>query len=401
MVRPPFRKRKRSPDDPCRNLRFLTGGLIMSSLLFLLFLPSSLAGTGTSGISVEDIRYSITGKKTRVVIELTSLPAFDLGRLSSPERVFIDLKGVHVGRTSTRLSLEKGNLRTIRTGQFRRDTTRIVFDLKERTSYQVFTLDSPPRLVIDFGHDKNPFLREKKVVVIDPGHGGDDPGAIGRRGLREKDVTLDIAKRIKRILEERYNLEVHLTRESDRYISLKKRTLFANRKNADLFVSIHANASPRRSTRGIETYLLNWSNNAEAMRVAARENRISIEKMKQSRSELGMILASLERESKRDESLKLAHYIQNSMVSTLSRRYRRIHDLGVKQALFYVLVGAEMPSALVEVAFISNPSEERLLRSPRFRQNSAQAIARGIYRYILSLPDAPKLAMQTSDLPKL
>ncbi len=373
----------------------------MSSLLFLLFLPSSLAGTGTSGISVEDIRYSITGKKTRVVIELTSLPAFDLGRLSSPERVFIDLKGVHVGRTSTRLSLEKGNLRTIRTGQFRRDTTRIVFDLKERTSYQVFTLDSPPRLVIDFGHDKNPFLREKKVVVIDPGHGGDDPGAIGRRGLREKDVTLDIAKRIKRILEERYNLEVHLTRESDRYISLKKRTLFANRKNADLFVSIHANASPRRSTRGIETYLLNWSNNAEAMRVAARENRISIEKMKQSRSELGMILASLERESKRDESLKLAHYIQNSMVSTLSRRYRRIHDLGVKQALFYVLVGAEMPSALVEVAFISNPSEERLLRSPRFRQNSAQAIARGIYRYILSLPDAPKLAMQTSDLPKL
>ena len=170
---------------------------------------------------------------------------------------------------------------------------------------------------------------------------------------------------------------------------------------ADLFVSIHANASPKRSTSGVETYLLNWTNDREAMRVAARENQISLEKMKAQQSELGMILASLKRESKRDESLKLAHYIQRSIVTGLSRHYRGIRNLGVKQALFYVLVDADMPSVLVEVGFISNPREERLLRSSRFQKKTAESIAAGIFRYLLSLPDAPKLAMKSENLPKL
>ncbi len=230
-------------------------------------------------------------------------------------------------------------------------------------------------------------------MVIDPGHGGRDPGAIGPRGLKEKAVTLKIARRLKKILEERYNLEVYITRNRDIYLGLDERTRIANRKKADLFVSIHSNASRKKRTRGIETYLLNWTNDAEAMKVAARENAISVEKMRKTRSELGMILTSLERESKRDESLKLAHFIQGSLGKRLSRRYRGIENLGVKQAFFYVLLGAEMPSVLVEVAFISNPKEERLLRSKKFRKRAAEAIAAGIYRYILSRPDAPKLAM--------
>ncbi|RMG03742.1 MAG: N-acetylmuramoyl-L-alanine amidase [Nitrospirae bacterium] len=379
-------------------------GILILPLLFCLtiILPSTPLDAREKGlISIEDIRYSLNEGRVRVVIELSDLPGYKVGELTSPDRLFIDLKGVRL-KIRLREVINKGGIKSLRSGQFRKDTARVVFDLASKTPYRVFTLTSPPRLVIDFGkEERNPFYRERKIVVIDPGHGGDDPGAIGPRGLREKDVTLDMAKRLKRILEETYNLEVYLTRDSDRFISLKDRTLFANRKKADLFVSIHANASPRKNTRGTETYLLNWTNNREALRVAARENRISVEKMKESRSELGMILTSLERESKRDESLKLAHFIQNSLISRLSRSYSSVTDLGVKQALFYVLVGAEMPSVLVEVAFISNPREERLLRSRTFRQRSAEAMAKGIYRYILSLPDAPKLAMNERNLPEL
>lgn len=382
---------------------FIKGMFILPLLFCLTAIISSPLDAREKGlISIEDIRYSLNEGRVRVVIELSDLPRYKIGELTSPDRLFIDLKGVRL-KTRLREVINKGGIKSLRSGQFRKDTARVVFDLSSKTDYRVFTLSSPPRLVIDFGksEERNPFFRERKIVVIDPGHGGDDPGAIGPRGLREKDVTLDMAKRLKKILEETYNLEVYLTRDSDRFISLKDRTLFANRKKADLFVSIHANASPRKNTRGTETYLLNWTNNSEALRVAARENRISVEKMKESRSELGMILTSLERESKRDESLKLAHFIQNSLISRLSRSYSRITDLGVKQALFYVLVGAEMPSVLVEVAFISNPREERLLRSRTFRQRSAEAMAKGIYRYILSLPDAPKLAMNERTLPEL
>ncbi len=367
-------------------------------LLFACFLISYSVPASADEIYIKDIRYSNGANTTKVVIEFESLPEYKSNMLHNPERLYFDLKGVLIDEPLNVLNIKSSHLKKIRLGYYRKNILRIVFDLKGRTEYKVFTLKSPPRLVIEFGKDRNPFYRERKVVVIDAGHGGHDPGAIGPGGLKEKDVTLDIAKRLKRVLEERYNLIVYLTRNTDRFLELKERTRIANKKGADLFISIHANASPRRQTRGIETYLLNWTNDEEALRVAARENAISVEKMKKQQTELGMILASLHRESKRDESLKLAHYIQNSLVSSLSRKYRAIQNLGVKQALFYVLVDAEMPSVLVEVGFISNPREERLLKSRSFRQKTAEALAHGIFRYILSLPDAPKLAMNRTNL---
>jgi N-acetylmuramoyl-L-alanine amidase len=180
--------------------------------------------------------------------------------------------------------------------------------------------------------------------------------------------------------------EIVLTREKDVFIPLPERAEIANRHNADLFVSIHANASSNRKARGIETYLLNWTNDVEAMKVAARENAISLKKMKQMKGELGVILASLERENKRNESVNVAGYIQQAVVSSMGKKYRDVNDLGVKQALFYVLFGARMPSSLVEVSFISNPREEKLLATDSYRQSLARSIAEGIHKYFTSQP---------------
>jgi N-acetylmuramoyl-L-alanine amidase len=189
--------------------------------------------------------------------------------------------------------------------------------------------------------------------------------------------------------------EVFLTRETDRFIPLEERTAIANNKDADLFVSIHANANPVRRVKGIETYLLNWTNDEEAMRVAARENKISLKKMREMHRQmdfLGMIKNDLLRQNKREDSLKLAHYIQRSMISTLNNGYKTRVDLGVKGALFYVLFGAKMASVLVEVSFISNPQEEQLLSKESYRMQIAKAIATGLNTYINSTPPAQKVA---------
>ena len=374
---------------------FRTG--IFTGILLLLTCIVSFPSIASAGeiAEVRDIRFNVNGTNTRIVLEFNRLPAYSAHRLKNPDRIYFDLKNVKLSPQTIPLKdLKKGLLKKIRIAQYNKNTVRVVLELKKLNDYRTFTLESPPRLVIDIGQERSPFYRERKIVVIDAGHGGHDPGATGPKGLKEKDVTLDTARKLKKILQERYNLEVYLTRNSDIYIGLGERTAVANKKKADLFVSIHTNASLKRRAGGVETYLLNWTNDTEAMRVAARENAISLEKMKRARSELGTILASLERETKRDESLRLAHFIQDSLFKRLTRGYRGIGNLGVKQALFYVLVDAEMPSVLVEVAFISNPREERLLGSRKFRKTAAEAIASGVYRYILSLPDAPKLAMK-------
>jgi N-acetylmuramoyl-L-alanine amidase len=352
-------------------------------------------------VAIKDVRFSVSGPKARIVIEFNHLPLFKADSLTRPDRIYLDFKDANTRRPVETIKINKGMLRKIRIAQYNRNTVRFVIHLQRLKDYKVFVLNNPPRLVIDIGSDKGSLYGRRKVVVIDPGHGGHDPGAIGPGGLKEKDVALDISRRLKRILEERYNLEVHLTRNRDVFLDLGRRTRIANRKGADIFVSVHTNASPHRRARGIETYLLNWTNDAQALRVAARENSVSFERMKRSQSELGRILASLQRDDKRDKSLKLAHFIQSSLIKKTSESYSRIKNLGVKQALFYVLVDAEMPSVLVEVCFISNPKEERLLRSRRFRKTTAEAIAAGIYRYVLSLPDAPMLAMEKVNLPKL
>ncbi|MBI4824479.1 MAG: N-acetylmuramoyl-L-alanine amidase [Nitrospirae bacterium] len=338
---------------------------------------------------------TIEKEHTRVIVELSGKIGFTKGRLSNPERLYIDLQDCTVAKTiSKTLRVDDRLLDSVRVGQFNQDVSRVVieFDGKDSVSrLEISEESSPDRLIIDvFG--KNYRQAGTLTIVIDAGHGGHDPGAVGRAMLKEKDVTLSIALMLKRLLEEDTRYKVILTRDKDVFLELNQRTEIANKENADLFISIHANANPNRKAKGIETYLLNWTDDEEAIKVAARENSISIRKMKKARTEVGLILASLELQSKRDESLKLAHFVQNSLVTGLGKRYLEVEDLGVKQALFYVLVGAKMPSVLVEVSFISNPKEERLLKKNSYREDLANGIVMGIEKYISSLVPVQEFA---------
>jgi len=355
----------------------------------------SYPGDAAGKIEVSDVRYWSYSEYTRVVISLSDHADYAQNRLSRPDRLYVDLKdSVLKNDLQKTISVGNGMLRTVRTGQFSENTVRIVLDLDKMDNYKVFTMEDPNRLVIDiYGQKQSASL--KKRIVLDPGHGGHDPGAVGPRNLYEKDVVLDIALKLKKILAQDQNLEVFVTRDTDVFIPLEQRTAIANSKRADLFVSIHANASPRRDAKGVETYLLNWTNDEEAMKVAARENAISLKKMKkmnEGRDVLDMMLSDLRRDNKRDESLKLANFVQQNMVSGLNKSYSHIVDLGVKQALFYVLFGAQMPSVLVEVSFISNPLEEKLLAKDSYRVEVAQSIASGVNKYMSALPEGQTVA---------
>jgi N-acetylmuramoyl-L-alanine amidase len=207
--------------------------------------------------------------------------------------------------------------------------------------------------------------------------------------------VLDVALKLEKILSEDPNFEVYLTRDRDVFLKLEERTAIANSKNADLFVSIHANASPRKDAKGIETYFLNWTDDMGSMKVAARENQISLKKMRSMKKEMDVLdieLADLKRDHKRDESNKLANYIQMTIINELNRNYSHIVDLKVKWAMFYVLFGAQMPSVLVEVSFISNPLEEKLLSKNSYKEDLARSIASGIKRYMSSSPETQTVA---------
>ena len=358
---------------------------ILNLILFagIYFFLSSLS-LADAKVDVNEIRYWSYPEYTRVVISLSDSAEFTKSRLSNPDRLYFDIRNSRIGdELKSNLVVDNGMLKSVRASQFNTDTVRVVLDLEKVKDYKINSLEDPVRLIIDiYGHTA---ISSKKRIVIDPGHGGHDPGAVGPRKLYEKDVVLDIALKLKKVLSSDPNLEVFLTRDKDVFIPLEERTAIANSKNADLFVSIHANASPRKDAKGIETYLLNWTNDEEAMKVAARENQISLRKMKKMKKEediLDVIKGDLMRENKRDESIKLANNIQMTMVRSLNKEYQSIVDLGVKQALFYVLFGAQMPSVLVEVSFISNPGEEKLLSKENYRGDLAKSIASGISQYM-------------------
>jgi N-acetylmuramoyl-L-alanine amidase len=373
-----------------------TNVVIVTSLLFLAFIlifPSH--SPAAAKIDVTDIRFWSYADYTRVVIGLTDNPEYAGDRLANPDRLYFDIKNSKLKKELRKtITVGNGMLRTVRAGQYNDSTVRVVLDLGRMTNYKVITMEDPIRLVIDIYGEKRADS-VKKRIVLDPGHGGHDPGAVGPNNLYEKDVVLDIALKLKKILADNPNYDVFLTRESDIFIPLEQRTAIANSKNADLFVSIHANASPRRDAKGIETYLLNWTNDEEALKVAARENAISLKKMKkmsQGKDILDIMLSDLRRDDKRDQSLKLANMIQKNMVSNLNKSYSHIVDHGVKQALFYVLFGAQMPSVLVEVSFISNPLEEKLLAKDGYRAELAQSIASGVHKFMTSVPDGQTIA---------
>jgi N-acetylmuramoyl-L-alanine amidase len=367
--------------------------------LFLLafFVSNSDAGKHNS---VQGLRYASYDSHTRVVVDVDGPVDFTQHRLSNPERIYFDLKGCTISSEAEQsVRIGNGILEKVRLAQFDKGTVRVVFDVNETKNFYAFLLENPYRLVVDvYASDREKLgeqstakakkvltendLREIRRIVIDPGHGGKDPGAIGLRGVREKDIALDVGKKLGALLHKEYGVEIIYTRDRDVFVPLNERTEMANTKKADLFISIHTNASPRRNVRGLETYFLNWTNDREATRVAARENRISEKKMRQMQNGLQFILQDLARNSKKEESMRLAHSVQNSMARSLKKDYRRVNDLGVKSALFYVLVGAEMPSVLVEISFISNREEEKRLASKKYKNTIAEAIARGINSYM-------------------
>jgi N-acetylmuramoyl-L-alanine amidase len=218
-------------------------------------------------------------------------------------------------------------------------------------------------------------------IVIDPGHGGHDTGTIGPDGLLEKDLVVDVGRRLGKLLEARLGAEVVYTRKDDTFIPLETRTAIANQEQADLFVSVHANSSRDPNARGVETYYLNFTSSADALEVAARENAVS----EKSIHELGDLVKKIALKEKIEESHEFASDVQEALHSGLATRNSGIRNRGVKKAPFIVLIGANMPSILAEISFVSNPSDERNLKTPEYRQKIAESLYRGIAKYVSGL----------------
>ncbi len=217
-------------------------------------------------------------------------------------------------------------------------------------------------------------------IVIDPGHGGHDPGSLGA-GIRESELVLDVALRLEKLLKAENNIDVVLTRRTDAFVDLEERTRIANRHNADLFLSIHANSSRRKTAQGVETYFLNFATTSDAEEVAARENSASRGTMR----ELPDIVKAITLNNKIDESRDLAETVQRHVVERLRRSYKELPDRGVKQAPFVVLIGASMPSVLAEIGFVSTPAEGQRLKTSKYRDEIAEALRDAVLRYQRSL----------------
>jgi len=361
-------------------------------------------------VAVKGIRHWSSKDYTRVVIDLETVTAFEKRILPrdvknhKPVRLCLDLENTYLPKSfEANIPIGDSFLRGVRLGQYTGRTVRVVLDTETLGQYNIFTLDNPFRIVVDVtgrtqvtGKKTKATMSKKpgklphatliqqlalgiKRIVIDPGHGGKDTGAIGYHRILEKKVVLAIARRLKQeILKRHPHLQVILTRNKDRFIPLEERTAIANARKADLFISIHANAHRNRYITGVETYFLNFATDEEAVRVAARENATTRKRI----SDLQSILRDLMLNSKIAESSRLASCVQKKLVRRLRIRYKHVKNHGVKKAPFYVLVGAEMPSILVETSYISNPTEAKRLTSPRYQRQVAKGIADGVDLYI-------------------
>jgi N-acetylmuramoyl-L-alanine amidase len=234
-------------------------------------------------------------------------------------------------------------------------------------------------------------------IVIDAGHGGHDPGTIGRGGLQEKDLVLDVALRLERLVREELRADVVMTRSSDVFIPLEERTAIANSKDADLFLSIHANSSRSPRARGIETYFLNFAVDPHAEEVAARENAISAATLK----DLQGLVKAITLNSKINESRDFASAVHESLVRNLRRGNPQLPDRGVRTAPFYVLIGANMPSVLAEIAFVSHPEEERLLKTSGRREDIARGLLHGVRSYLDTLNRAGAQLTRSAPAPRV
>lgn len=317
----------------------------------------------------------------RVVVHLDKPARYRVGDDATPgrpPRTFVELDGVELAGGAQEMKL--GGIATGLRAEPTITGSHVLLDLAGPCYRKVFHLVEPYRIVIDIaknapgagGRDTRKVAR----VVLDPGHGGHDPGAIGPTGLQEKDVTLAIAHKVAPVLAKQ-GLSVMLTRDDDRFVTLEERTARANAFGADLFVSVHCNAAEVRTKKGIETYVLDTAASEVANRIAARENATS----RAATAELGSILQNMRLADQSTRSRRFANLLQRSALASLSGKYSDVVDGGVHPAGFYVLVGARMPAALFEVSYVSNPVEERRLSSEEYKGRLADAIANAIMAY--------------------
>ncbi|MGD2126421.1 MAG: N-acetylmuramoyl-L-alanine amidase [Desulfobacteraceae bacterium] len=371
---------------------------------------------------VENIRHWSTPTYTRVVVDLERPVKYESHllkedpNLKKPRRLYMDLRDTYVSADiESSIPIRDGLLQRARAGQYTSNSVRVVLDINSIGGYKIFHLHDPFRIVVDVRGTERKRSEGVKVsksetrqvrkgirkakkpdrsislarqlglnvkrIVIDPGHGGKDPGCFHGGGVKEKHIVLKLAKTLAKKVEARLQCEAFLTRTKDIFLPLERRTAFANMKKADLFISLHINAHKQANVSGVETYFLNIATDERAVMVAARENATSEKNL----SDLQAILNDLMLNTKISESSRLAHEVQKGMLGHVKKRYQKVKDLGVKQAPFYVLIGAEMPAVLVEMGFITNRRERRRLLSQKYLDSIADGIILGIEGYIKSI----------------
>jgi len=381
------------------------------TLAFVLLFALGSIGAGVRPPGLDDVRsISVTEEPTltKVVIELSAKERFESHQLANPQRLYIDVDGTWLeGAAAAPQPGSVGSiLRVVRGGQNTLTRSRIVLELaKGGVTPRVYTLEEPFRIVAELPKaapkpdvaaapkslapapapapkpaelPAQPDWDQRAVrrVVIDAGHGGKDPGAVGSDELHEARVTLAIARELGKVLESR-GFEVILTRDRDVFLQLGERTDIANQKDADLFLSVHANAAKSKKLAGVETYLLDTRYDKQTARVAARENGTSVKEL----SDLHLLLASLKLGNNERYAARYANLVQSSLIRRLRKSYSDTIDLGVKRGPFLVLFQADMPAILVEVGFVSNAAEGRRLASRDFALAAAQGIADGVSAY--------------------
>lgn len=360
-------------------------------------IDQGLAGEGAIAVALQDasalavvsapritrIEQWTGGEGARVVVHLDRAARFRVGDAPSAggrgARTYVDLDGVELGGAAHETPL--GGIVSRIVAEPTTTGSRVSLDLVGPAYRRVFHLLEPYRVVIDIARQPpgtGPTGKGRNVarVVLDPGHGGNDPGATGPTGLKEKDVTLAIAHKVAPVLA-RSGVEITLTRDDDRFVTLEERTARANAFGADLFVSIHCNAAENKARKGVETYVLDTTANEMAGRVAARENGAS----SAASNEVAQLLASMRLADQATRSTRLAELLQRAGLASLNGQYEGVTDGGVHHAGFYVLVGARMPAVLFETSYISNAIEEQRLGSSDYQQRLADGIANAIKAY--------------------
>jgi N-acetylmuramoyl-L-alanine amidase len=362
-------------------------------------MPSGLVRQAATEIMLEELRFRSYPSFTRVVVE-TSVPIAHRVESTGPREARIRLLSLSGGPQTEEVG--DGFIEDVRLERAGGDALlRVTF---EGTAGQIRTsmLADPPRLVLEFLRPEARGPRDARqaappplrTIVLDAGHGGHDSGAVGPAGLMEKDLVLDVTRRVARLVDERLALKVILSRDGDHFVTLRDRTSLANRERADLFVSIHANAHREAASEGVETYFLSSeATDSAARQVAAIENGVvQLEKAtaRGGRNDIvRTILWDLAQSEFQLESSRLAEVVQDSMTQSL-----RIPNRGVKQAGFYVLGGAAMPAILVEIGFVTNPKEERKLKASGYRDEIARAIFAGLAEYKRHLDQRSRAAVE-------